>query len=329
MIFDHQLDHLSGVHGLMKLTCVVFVLLLLALMTSAQCQQTAADWYNKGNDWSTKGDALRDQGMPDEATNAYDETLKAYDEALKLDPTNSTIWLAKGDALSSRAGSNNMGKYDEAVKCYDEAIKIDPKNVIAWEDKGGALNSLSKYDEAIKCYDEIIRLEPKNAAAWRFKAHALSSLGKYDDAGQALDKAFELLDPHAETNWNLWDEKAGIQKGVARTYYLKDFFTDIDGNGVTFFLSFMGKDGKTYAIPEGKLLITLYRGKSTAGEIYTHVYDIKKSDYGNYAGGVAIKKWISVEEMSISTVPSTVSGRFGFQDLKGLVSTARKETIEG
>jgi tetratricopeptide (TPR) repeat protein len=308
----------------MKLIQVAFILLM--LMVPVYGQQTAADWYSKGNDWHAKGDALRDQGMPDEANNAYDEIIKAYDEALKLDPTNSTIWLAKGDALSSRAGSNDMGKYDEAVKCYDEAIKIDPKNTITWEDKGVALDNQGNYSEAIKCYDEIIRLEPKNANAWRFKAHALSSLGKYDDAGKALDKAFELLDPHAETNWNLWDEKAGIQKGVARTYYLKEFFTNIDGNGVTFFLSFMGKDGKTYAIPEGKLLITLYRGKSTAGEIYTHIYDIKKSDYGNYAGGVAIKKWISVEEMSISTVPSAVNGRFGFQDVTGLVSTARKET---
>ena len=47
----------------MRLIYAVFILLL-ALMTSAQCQQTAEDWFNKGN-------VLSDQGK-------YDEAIKAY-----------------------------------------------------------------------------------------------------------------------------------------------------------------------------------------------------------------------------------------------------------
>jgi hypothetical protein len=56
----------------MRLVYAVFILLLI-LMTSAQCQQTAEEWYNKGN-------ALNAQGK-------YAEALKAFDEVIiRLDP---------------------------------------------------------------------------------------------------------------------------------------------------------------------------------------------------------------------------------------------------
>jgi tetratricopeptide (TPR) repeat protein len=65
--------------ALMRLIYAVFILLL-ALMTSAQCQQTAEDWLNKGV-------ALASQGK-------YDEAIKAYDEAITAED-----WLNKGLAL--------------------------------------------------------------------------------------------------------------------------------------------------------------------------------------------------------------------------------------
>ena len=79
-------------------------LLLLLFMASAQCQQTAEDWLDKGF-------ALQNQ-------NKLDEAIKAYDEALRLDPNLATTWYNKGLALDSQ------GKYDEAIKAYDEAITV-------------------------------------------------------------------------------------------------------------------------------------------------------------------------------------------------------------
>jgi len=78
----------------MRLIYAVFILLL-ALMTSAQCQQTAADWYNNGVD-------LYGQSK-------YDEAIKAYDEAIRLDPNLAMAWINKGSAFGSQ------GKYDEAI----------------------------------------------------------------------------------------------------------------------------------------------------------------------------------------------------------------------
>jgi len=70
----------------MKLILVAFIILF-ALMTSAQCQQTAEDWFYKGV-------ALDDQGKLDDA-------IKAYDEAIRLDPQDAESWYNKGVALEA------------------------------------------------------------------------------------------------------------------------------------------------------------------------------------------------------------------------------------
>ncbi len=83
--------------GFMELAFAVLILLL--LITPAQCQQTAKDWFNNGG-------SLNDQGK-------YNEAIKAFDEAIiKLDPNDpnlAVVWGVKGLALY------NMGKYNESI----------------------------------------------------------------------------------------------------------------------------------------------------------------------------------------------------------------------
>ena len=64
ILAEHLLDT-------MRLIYVVFILLLV-LMTSAQCQQTAEDWYNKGNASFMQV--------------KYNESIQCFDKAIKLDP---------------------------------------------------------------------------------------------------------------------------------------------------------------------------------------------------------------------------------------------------
>ena len=78
----------------MRLIYAVFILLL-ALMTSAQCQQTAEAWFNKGV-------ALYDQGK-------YDDAIKACDEAIELNPKFAGAWVAKSAIFAA------LGKYDEVT----------------------------------------------------------------------------------------------------------------------------------------------------------------------------------------------------------------------
>ena len=69
----------------MRLTYAVLILLL-ALMKSAQCQQTAEDWFNKGH-------ALYDQGK-------YEEAIKVFDEAIWIDPNLAIVWVSKSYVLT-------------------------------------------------------------------------------------------------------------------------------------------------------------------------------------------------------------------------------------
>ena len=81
-------NHIFSLHilDLMRLIHAAFILLL-ALMTSAQCQQTAEDWLYKGI-------ALDGQGK-------FDDAIQAYDKAIELDPQYADAWYNRGVGLIS------------------------------------------------------------------------------------------------------------------------------------------------------------------------------------------------------------------------------------
>lgn len=201
----------------MRLTYAVFILLL-ALMTSAQCQQIADYWINELLDlydhgkyddaikayigvinindsygiirlspgdlskWVIQGDYVR----RDNAIKAYRDAITAYTEAIRLDPNDVVAWYNKGIALKT------LTEYDSAIECFDEAIRLNPNNAGPWTGKGVALYYQGKADDAIKCFNEAIRLDPNDSEAWSNKGAALRFQGKYDEAIQALDKAIRL-----------------------------------------------------------------------------------------------------------------------------------------
>ena len=102
---DQHDNHISFEHllRLMRLIYVAFIFLL-GLITSAQCQQTAEDWY-------ARGEALNSQGK-------YNEAIIALDESISLDPNLAAAWHEKSGALYNQSG------YDEALQCLDKAIEL-------------------------------------------------------------------------------------------------------------------------------------------------------------------------------------------------------------
>ncbi|MGV8116570.1 MAG: tetratricopeptide repeat protein [Methanothrix soehngenii] len=236
----------------------------------------------------------------------------------------SLYWAAVGDHLFI-----NESKYAEAIEAYDKAIELDPKNATIWYMKGYALSYMDEKEKAIDAYDKAIEINPRYTSAWSNKAYVLSTLGKYDEAVEAYDEAIEI-DP---TNWARWDDKRITQEfaGINPSYHIKDFFLITDGNGITMFLSFSDENGK-FILPTGKML--LYMRESGTSTSFNRVYNITKNNYTSCVGGIAIKKWLSADELlrygkfrqnSHGEFSSTIQGQIFFQDEKNIIFTAKSK----
>ncbi|GEM_PF-502147 len=177
----------------MRLIHVVFILIL-ALITSAQCQMTAEDWVNK---------VLyhQNQDKYDEVIKAYDESIKDWENVISISPSDLSKWVIKGPGYDYIRHDNAIKAYEDAIKAYDEAIRLNPNDVVAWYNKGIALKTLCNYDNAIKCFDETIRLDPNNAGAWNGKGVALYYQGIDDDAIKCFDEVIRL-DPNNSEAWS-------------------------------------------------------------------------------------------------------------------------------
>src|SRR5271157_977260 len=103
---------------LMRISCPT----LLVLLTSAQCQQTAKVWFDKGV-------ALYGLGK-------YNEVIQACDKAIQLKPDDAEAYNNKGLAL------DGLNKYDEAIQAYDKAIQLKLDLAEAYYNKGFALYGL-------------------------------------------------------------------------------------------------------------------------------------------------------------------------------------------
>ena len=112
-------------------------ILFLALMTSAQCQKTAEDFFYEGN-------ALCMQDK-------YDEAIKYYDEVIRLDPRNTAALNNKANAL------NALRRTDEEDAAIAKAEELSETSE-DWSNKGVDLYAQDKYDDAIKACDEAIWL---------------------------------------------------------------------------------------------------------------------------------------------------------------------------
>jgi hypothetical protein len=133
------------------------ILVLMLVLTSAQCQQTANTWTISGFD--------------------LDNSAK-YNKA-----------------LNTALDFYNQCKYDEAINAYDAAIRLDPNSTQtwqAWNGKGDALYGLGKYDQAVLAYDKAIQLWPDNAIPWAYKGDALKAMGRINESDAAYARAKEL-----------------------------------------------------------------------------------------------------------------------------------------
>ena len=281
----------------MRLKLILGMLALVALMMPVCGQETAEEWFNKGN-------ALADLSK-------YDEAIQAYDEAIRLDPEYAAAWVNKGITL------NALGKHNESIQACDEAIRLDPELALSWIVKGAALHTLGKYDEAIQACDEAIRLDPEFAMAWSNKGLVLYKQGKNEEAVLALDEAIRL-DPQDTSarelksailveSAELWQASNGawVTDLVTDTTWL-DGTTYHRGQGFTVFITIHSEDysGNVFVATGGKLTLDGYaRGR----KVWSTEFYVSRYDFGNYERPFTGEKCVGYESPRVPFSDLSVS----------------------
>lgn len=232
-------------------------------------------------------------------------------------------------------------RYGDALEAINDAINLC-ENLSESSDiyeecplhiglKANILDKLGLHNESIELRKKVIKEWP-DAEEYMKLAQSYFEFGENKEACKAFDKVLELDAKESNeldlSDFGRWQdcEEAQEMAGLNKTYYTRDFFTDVDGEGVVFFLSFVDAETGEYVTPEGKLFVTL----SPRGgfPIYYHIYDIKKKDYDSYVGGIAIQKFVSSELLSrkYKKLPQVFVGNFVFRDTD-CIFAARKEQI--
>jgi tetratricopeptide (TPR) repeat protein len=284
----------------MRLRYAAYILLL-ASLTSAQCQQTAEDWFNKG-------DLLLNLGE-------YIEAIEAYNKAIELNQSYVVAWSHKGNALF------NLTEYQESLKCYNKAIELDSNYSFAWNNKGTALASLGKYDEAIEAYNESIRLDPTDARVWVSKGIILKNQGRYDEAAMAFEEA-NRLDPERYESVNATTlESLNSPDWMEVTTYEQ-------GRGMRCYI-ILYNQGDSMIRSDGNLTIEVFEG-DPATKLWSKSYPVRAADFADTILGIFERHAIvwDVGRISYDTIKPGL-GDLSLEESVSLEIRAYFETKDG
>lgn len=284
----------------MRLRYTAYILLL-ALLTSAQCQQTAEEWFNKGDLLLNLGENI--------------EAIDAYNKAIELNQSYVVAWSHRGNALL------NLSEYQESLKCYNKAIEIDPQYPNAWNNKGAALERLGKYDEAIEAFNEAIQLDPTDAMVWDNKGTILKIQGKYYEAAKAFEEA-NRLDPERYEAVN-----ATTLESLDSPDWM-EVATYEQGRGMRCYIILYNQEGSMIK-SDGNLKIEVFEG-DPATKLWSKSYPVKAADFADTILGIFARPAIvwHADRISYDTIKPGL-GDLSLEESVSLEIRAYFETTDG
>lgn len=224
------------------------VVLLLAMIALAHCQQTTNSWTISGFDLdnSDRYNKAINSGLNYYYQGKYIEAIDAYDQAINLDPNGTQTWQAwkgKGDVLYAQE------KYKEAIIAYDKAITLRPENGMTWAYKGDALKQLGKTNESDEAFAKAKELGFLGSTWWPRpptlegrpipdkglqttslidKGHELYSEGKYEEAIVEYEEAVRL-NPNDAKTWAAWKGKGDALSALGQSDEARAAYKTADG----------------------------------------------------------------------------------------------------
>ncbi len=162
------------------------LLALIAFCAFATAQETANDWFVKGQEFFDNG--------------SFKEAARAFDEATGLDNGNASLWLSKAQMLDF-AGERGKAQdaYHDALNLTDQCLEENSNDADSWWTRGVILDALDKQTEAtesreraIQIYNQTLAKNPDDGEAWFKRAEVLVSLFRREEAISSYEKVVEL-----------------------------------------------------------------------------------------------------------------------------------------
>ena len=153
-------------------------------------------------------------------TQQFDKSLAAITEAIRLQPTNDSAWMDRGQVLErlrrdeealqafSQAARLSpdwppptlmkgavllkLGKYTEAERVIKPILKHGTRFSGIYVDYGCALAAVGNSADALRWFEKAANVFPNHVAGWLFKGRALHDLKRPREALSALERAMKL-----------------------------------------------------------------------------------------------------------------------------------------
>ena len=149
------------------------------------------------------------------ADGKFIQAIESYLEAIRLDPDNSSLYIALARAQIF------AGRYDDALVNASDALLLSPDNSMAYAIRAWALTRKGELDEADRVIQEALRLDPNNAIAHAYYAFLLGNMYE-DDSGPYLDPITLAID-ESNTAMALGPDKLEVR-------WARAFILSITGN---------------------------------------------------------------------------------------------------
>lgn len=178
----------------------IILMALPALCTCALAQESAEDWYSRGQELYRNG--------------SYQEALSAYDESLKMDPENASAWHYRGLALSGIGhGAEANQSIQRAMEFIDLRLQEDPEDLEALWLRAEEMDLLGRSEEALETYGRVAELNSSHALeAWIRESDILAALGMYNQSVESFGKAMALVPA------NKSESQLGFQRRSENTF---------------------------------------------------------------------------------------------------------------
>jgi tetratricopeptide (TPR) repeat protein len=186
----------------MRPRILLFLFFFLFLSDLAWTQETAEEWFKKGNEAAEAGD--------------YEKAIRCFERTISLDPMHLGSYRNMGCVYGMR------GMWDEAIEPFKKAISINPDDAHIHHNLGFCWYKKGIFDEAIAEFEKSIALDSEFRDAYHNLAVVYGKKKMFDKAIPMLKEALRIGPNTPDVHFSLGKAYKELGKDIlAADHYFK------------------------------------------------------------------------------------------------------------